>query len=156
MARRLTLREERFAYREPFRIAGHLFTNTSVLVAEIAEGDCVGLGEGAGVYYLGDDLAHMREAAESVRAELEAGARRAELQSLVQDAQRLARRDPLTGLENRLGWDEALAQCEEQVSGGDCASLLVVDINGLKSVNDAYGHEAGDTFLQMGADASCP
>ena len=83
MARRLTLREERFAYREPFRIAGHLFTNTSVLVAEIAEGDCVGLGEGAGVYYLGDDLAHMREAAESVRAELEAGAGRAELQSLL-------------------------------------------------------------------------
>jgi L-alanine-DL-glutamate epimerase-like enolase superfamily enzyme len=83
MARRVTLREERFAYREPFRIAGHLFTETSVLVAEIADGDCLGLGEGAGVYYLGDDLAHMRQAAESVRSELEAGADRAELQSLL-------------------------------------------------------------------------
>lgn len=83
MARRVTLREERFAYREPFRIAGHLFTETAVLVAEIAESGHIGLGEGAGVYYLGDDLAHMREAAESVRLELEAGADRAELQSLL-------------------------------------------------------------------------
>jgi L-alanine-DL-glutamate epimerase-like enolase superfamily enzyme len=83
MQRALSLREERFAYREPFRIAGHLFTQTAVLVAEIADGDHVGLGEGAGVYYLGDDLAHMREAAESVRGEIERGAGREELQSLL-------------------------------------------------------------------------
>ena len=78
---------------------------------------------------------------------------RAELQSLVQHAQALARRDALTGLANRLGWDEALARCEEQVQAGGCASVLVVDVNGLKAVNDSYGHEAGDRFLQMGADA---
>jgi len=83
MRRRLTLREERFAFREPFRIAGHQFTETKVLVAEIADGDRVGLGEGAGVYYLGDDLARMRDQAESARAELEAGADRVELQSLL-------------------------------------------------------------------------
>ena len=83
MRRRLALREERFAFREPFRIAGHEFTETKVLVAEIAEDDEVGLGEGAGVYYLGDDLARMRDQAESARAELEAGAGRAELQSLL-------------------------------------------------------------------------
>jgi L-alanine-DL-glutamate epimerase-like enolase superfamily enzyme len=83
MRRRLILREERFAFREPFRIAGHEFTETKVLVAEIADGDSVGLGEGAGVYYLGDDLARMRDQAESARAELEAGADRAELQSLL-------------------------------------------------------------------------
>ena len=83
MRRRLTLREERFAFREPFRIAGHEFTETKVLVAEIADGDRVGLGEGAGVYYLGDDLARMRDQAESARAELEAGADRVGLQSLL-------------------------------------------------------------------------
>ena len=83
MRRRLVLREERFAFREPFRIAGHEFTETKVLVAQIADGDHVGLGEGAGVYYLGDDLARMRDQAESARAELEAGAGRAELQSLL-------------------------------------------------------------------------
>ncbi|MBT2135368.1 dipeptide epimerase [Croceibacterium sp. LX-88] len=83
MRRQLTLREERFAFREPFHISGHKFTETKVLVAQIAAGDSVGLGEGAGVYYLGDDLAHMRDQAESARVELEAGADRAELQSLL-------------------------------------------------------------------------
>jgi L-alanine-DL-glutamate epimerase-like enolase superfamily enzyme len=79
----LILREERFAYREPFRIAGHVFEETPVLVAEVSDGEHVGLGEGAGVYYLGDDLAHMREQAESVRASIEAGAGREELQSQI-------------------------------------------------------------------------
>ena len=83
MARELVLREERFAFREPFRISGHLFTETVVLVAEIAEGPHTGRGEGAGVYYLGDDLARMRRQAESVRAEIAAGTDRARLQSLL-------------------------------------------------------------------------
>lgn len=83
MARELILREERFAFREPFRISGHLFTETIVLVAEIVEGPHIGRGEGAGVYYLGDDLARMRQQAESVRAEIVAGVDRAKLQSLL-------------------------------------------------------------------------
>jgi len=81
------LYEERFAYREPFRIAGHLFTETTVLVAEISDkgsnGTHAGRGEAAGVYYLGDDIAHMRAEAEKVRADIEAGAGREELQSLL-------------------------------------------------------------------------
>jgi len=83
MKRTLQLHEERFAYREPFRIAGHLFTETAVLVAEISVGTHAGRGEAAGVYYLGDDLAHMRAEAEGVRADIEAGAGREELQSLL-------------------------------------------------------------------------
>ena len=78
---------------------------------------------------------------------------RSELESMVESAQALARRDPLTGLANRLGWDEALESCAERVRGGGCASVVVVDVNGLKAVNDSYGHEAGDRFLQLGAQA---
>jgi L-alanine-DL-glutamate epimerase-like enolase superfamily enzyme len=105
MKREVTLREERFVFREPFRIAGHLFTETAVLVARIAAGGHVGLGEGSGVYYLGDDLAHMREAAESVRPDLEAGAGRVELQSLL----------PPGGARNAL--DCALWDLEARVAG---------------------------------------
>src|SRR5690606_26273329 len=60
-SRRLTLdlRVERFAYHQPFRIAGHVFTETALLVATLSDGEHKGRGEGAGVYYLGDDIAHM-------------------------------------------------------------------------------------------------
>lgn len=80
---RLTLRVEDFPFKEPFRISGHVFDRTRVLVAEVDDGTHQGRGEGAGVYYLGDDLDHMVAEAESVRPAIEAGANRADLQSLL-------------------------------------------------------------------------
>ncbi|MDZ3832865.1 MAG: dipeptide epimerase [Sphingopyxis sp.] len=83
--RKLSLRlsVERFAYHQPFRIAGHVFTETALLVAELSDGEHVGRGEGAGVYYLGDDVDHMLRAATGVRAAVEEGATRQELQHLL-------------------------------------------------------------------------
>lgn len=80
---RLTLRVERFAFKRSFRIAGHVFTETPVLVAELDDGTHRGAGEGAGVYYLGDDIDHMVSEAERVRGAIEAGANRTDLQALL-------------------------------------------------------------------------
>jgi L-Ala-D/L-Glu epimerase len=84
-ARELTvdLRVERFAYHQPFRISGHVFTETVLLVAELSDGENVGRGEGAGVYYLGDDIDHMLAEAARVRGAIERGATREELQTLL-------------------------------------------------------------------------
>tara|TARA_R110002072_G_scaffold242564_19_gene401562 strand:+ start:14093 stop:15100 length:1008 start_codon:yes stop_codon:yes gene_type:complete len=79
----LELTVERFAYRQPFRISGHVFTETRVLVAKLSDGEHRGRGEGAGVYYLGDDVDHMMAQAEGARAAIEAGASREELQALL-------------------------------------------------------------------------
>ncbi|MGF7151170.1 L-alanine-DL-glutamate epimerase-like enolase superfamily enzyme [Sphingomonas zeicaulis] len=79
----LTLSVERFPYHRPFRISGHVFTETALLVAELSDGLHRGRGEGAGVYYLGDDIGHMLIQAESVRPAIEGGATRAELQHLL-------------------------------------------------------------------------
>ena len=79
----LDLRVERFPYHQPFRISGHVFTETALLVAILSDGDHVGRGEGAGVYYLGDDIDHMLAEAQRVRAEVQSGATRADLQQLL-------------------------------------------------------------------------
>jgi L-alanine-DL-glutamate epimerase-like enolase superfamily enzyme len=79
----LDLRVERFPYHQPFRISGHVFTETALLVAELSDGTYVGRGEGAGVYYLGDDIDHMLSQATGVRPAIEAGATRTELQNLL-------------------------------------------------------------------------
>ncbi|GAA2693178.1 putative bifunctional diguanylate cyclase/phosphodiesterase [Actinoplanes palleronii] len=52
--------------------------------------------------------------------------------------------DALTGLANRAGLDEAI---DRAIKRGDPAALLLVDLDGFRLVNDAYGHAAGDTFL---------
>jgi L-alanine-DL-glutamate epimerase-like enolase superfamily enzyme len=79
----LDRRVERFPYHQPFRISGHVFTETALLVAELSDGTHIGRGEGAGVYYLGDDIEHMLAEATRVRSEIERGATRAELQQLL-------------------------------------------------------------------------
>lgn len=79
----LTVRRESFAYAKPFRISGHVFTETVLVVATLSDGTHMGRGEGAGAYYLGDDADRMEAAIESVRPAIEAGATRAELQTLL-------------------------------------------------------------------------
>ena len=79
----LTVRRETFAYAKPFRISGHVFTETVLVVAELSDGTHRGRGEGAGTYYLGDDADAMEAAIESVRPAIEAGATRADLQTLM-------------------------------------------------------------------------
>jgi diguanylate cyclase (GGDEF)-like protein len=62
----------------------------------------------------------------------------------------LASRDSLTGLWNRRRLDEELRWL---VQGERPASLLVLDLDSFKAVNDALGHEAGDRLLRSVAQA---
>ncbi|GGJ28773.1 GGDEF domain-containing protein [Deinococcus roseus] len=59
--------------------------------------------------------------------------------------QEAAYRDPLTGLLNRRAFEEHL---EHHVQSPGQFSLIMVDLDGLKHMNDTHGHEAGDAFLQ--------
>ena len=60
-----------------------------------------------------------------------------------------ARTDPLTGLVNRRGFDEAVEREHFRLRrGGPPLSLLLVDIDHFKAVNDTWGHAAGDEVLR--------
>lgn len=62
---------------------------------------------------------------------------------------RLAQRDGLTGLVNRRAFDAALAAAVERAEGtGQPVSLVVIDVDHFKAVNDRLGHQAGDRVLQ--------
>jgi diguanylate cyclase (GGDEF)-like protein len=55
--------------------------------------------------------------------------------------------DPLTGAANRRGWDQALARAREHVASGGTVTVVSVDLDDLKQVNDTRGHEAGDNLI---------
>ncbi len=76
--------------------------------------------------------------------------RRAEVARLAQ----IAISDPLTGLRNHRAFQEDLARELQRVSrSGDPLSLVLLDLDGLKAVNDRFGHQAGDERLQAVAEA---
>ncbi|GHA27689.1 GGDEF domain-containing protein [Devosia pacifica] len=52
--------------------------------------------------------------------------------------------DPLTGLLNRRGFEREL---EPVIVGGESAAVLIFDLDHFKSINDVYGHSAGDEVL---------
>lgn len=64
--------------------------------------------------------------------------------------ERQARQDSLTGLLNRYGLLRALDQAVGRASQDKAEfAVLYLDLDGFKSVNDTYGHGAGDTLLKQ-------
>lgn len=64
--------------------------------------------------------------------------------AVIQRHRDAAERDPLTGLFNRRGFEEAVREARQTVGQG---ALLACDIDHFKRVNDTYGHAAGDHIL---------
>lgn len=65
-----------------------------------------------------------------------------------------ARTDPLTGLFNRRALDERLeAELARQTRAGGAVSLLMLDVDDFKRINDVHGHAHGDLVLRAVAEA---
>ena len=61
----------------------------------------------------------------------------------------LAMHDPLTGLPNRARFLEQLAKARHSFEIGHDFAVFCLDLDHFKSVNDTYGHSAGDALLEM-------
>lgn len=83
MPRRLHVHKATWPFTAPFRITGHLFENAEAVMVELVEDGHIGRGEGLGVYYLGETGDGLLQQVEAVRAEIEAGVTRDELQTLL-------------------------------------------------------------------------
>lgn len=60
----------------------------------------------------------------------------------------LAYRDAMTGVKNKTAYQEAVKSLEERMRiGRPEFAVAVLDINGLKAVNDSYGHDFGDMLI---------
>ena len=67
-----------------------------------------------------------------------------------QELEQLNKQDGMTGLHNRTHWDQLLqrefARCKRSGAG---ASLVMIDLDNFKQVNDRFGHQAGDEMLRQ-------
>lgn len=77
---------------------------------------------------------------------------RLQVESLARELEFNSRHDALTGLANRPAFDEALGRALARRARDQPGVLLVLDLDGFKAVNDAFGHEVGDEVLRAVAD----
>ncbi|MEM9676734.1 MAG: PleD family two-component system response regulator [Pseudomonadota bacterium] len=76
-----------------------------------------------------------------------------QLRDNVQQTMEMAIKDPLTGLYNRRYFDTHMeALLDKACASGQALSLMVLDIDHFKMVNDTYGHQAGDEVLKTFAE----
>jgi diguanylate cyclase len=75
------------------------------------------------------------------------------MEASLRQEQQLAATDALTGVPNRLVFEQHIAQaCDQVAGGGGSAALIVLDIDRFKEINDSFGHAAGDRALRIVAD----
>lgn len=74
------------------------------------------------------------------------------LEETMAELRRLATHDPLTGLLNRREFERLLNQeCDRAERFGHVFAVALLDLDHFKSVNDRYGHPAGDSVLRTAA-----
>jgi diguanylate cyclase (GGDEF)-like protein len=109
----------------------------------------------AGVYdFLTKPLESLDEFEMSLSRALELQRLLRENSRLFSEVQRLAVTDSLTGLSNRRRLDEVLeVEVERARRYGRSLSIVMLDVDGLKRINDTCGHNVGDEVLQAAAAA---
>ncbi len=91
-----------------------------------------------------------RRLVEAAGTVLSAGLAREQLLAEAEQAGQQARRDPLTGLSNRRGWEEAIAAT--RATPERPVSIIQLDCRALKEANNSHGHHVGDELLQALAE----
>lgn len=65
--------------------------------------------------------------------------------------------DAMTGVKSRHAFVEAEKEINERISAGSMEdfAIVVCDVNGLKHINDTYGHKAGDEYIRKACSLIC-
>lgn len=76
------------------------------------------------------------------------------MQALISELEEMYDRDALTGMYNRWGWGNyGNAMFDKARQKGETIFLSVIDLDGMKQINDNYGHEEGDFALKKMREA---
>ncbi len=71
--------------------------------------------------------------------------------------QGLAFLDSLTGVRNKMAYDNYIAELKSRIENGEIKSygIAILDTNNLKEINDTYGHENGNAYLVNSCKLIC-
>lgn len=100
-----------------------------------------------------DDRHHVIVAVSNIDA---AKQREMEFRAALGTAIDMANKDALTKVKNKHAYTQAVKELDEKAACGDTEfAVVVMDINGLKHVNDTQGHHAGDEYIKASCHIIC-
>lgn len=72
-----------------------------------------------------------------------------ESQKKTEEMTELANQDGLTGVKNKIAYNQVCKIIDEKIAGGESGAfgIVMIDLNYLKNTNDEYGHDVGDKAL---------
>jgi len=78
-----------------------------------------------------------------------------EYETSLREAREMIMVDSLTGVKNKHAYLDAETELDEQIEEGRASefAIVIMDLNGLKDINDTHGHKTGDNFLKAGCRA---
>ena len=99
---------------------------------------------------LSDGVARLKNSVEAMRRDDQASVARlqeelASVRRRLEEAEREAATDPLTGLANRREAERLIAR---KIQDGHTFCIMLFDLDGFKSINDRHGHTVGDQVLK--------
>ena len=100
-----------------------------------------------------EDSRHVIVAVSNIDA---AKQREMEFRAALGTAMDLANKDALTKVKNKHAYTQAVKELEEKALSCDAKyAIVVMDINGLKHINDTQGHHAGDEYIKASCHIIC-
>lgn len=117
-------------YRDDPSIRGHAFDNLSIET--------------------GDELQVLAESMKGMEETITDHAHRlTEIHEELDETRTLATKDGLTGIRNKMAYEQELPRLERQIAEGTARfGIAMIDLNYLKRTNDTYGHDMGDESLK--------
>ena len=100
-----------------------------------------------------EDSRHVIVAVSNIDA---AKQREMEFRAALGTAMDLANKDALTKVKNKHAYTQAVKELDEKARSCDAKyAIVVMDINGLKHINDTQGHHAGDEYIKASSHIIC-
>jgi diguanylate cyclase len=97
-----------------------------------------------------DETRSMRSATSNMQSHFESKSKEVEeLHEQLQRERKRAVTDPLTGLYNRFGLIERMEDAVAEMGGGEPPSVIMLDIDHFKAINDKHGHLIGDRVIRF-------
>lgn len=123
-------------------------TIVEVILLSLAMANRINIERRRRYHAQGTALRVQKEANENLEKKVQE--RTKELEELNDKLDKISRTDALTGVLNRRAFDELYEQeLEYSKQHGSMLSILVIDIDHFKSINDDYGHLCGDECLKV-------